>query len=111
MGLLRRIEGGTPPKQNTTEGNGAPPQSPHAPNVGVMPPPRAPAAPSRPGQVQVVRDLRKRVKSKLIAELDPNMDLSKPAEARQRIKSLVDQIVEPESIVLPRIEPDKRFER
>ncbi len=109
MGLLRRIEGGTPQKQTTIEVAGAP-QPPHASHAGVITPPRTPPGPARPGQAQVVRDLRKRVKSKLIAELDPNMDLSKTTEVRQRIKSLFDQIVESESIVLTRVERDKLFE-
>jgi len=110
MGLLRRIEGGTPQKQSTTE-TGAPVQPPPpGATAGVIAPGRPPVAPARPGQVQVVRDLRRRVKSKLIAELDPNMDLTKTAEVRQRIKGLFDQIVESESIVLTRIERDKLFE-
>src|SRR5438105_6003169 len=110
MGLLRRIEGGTPPKQATTTDESRTPAPPPPGRTGLMPPGRATAAPVRPGQVQIVRDLRLRVKSKLIAELDPNMDLSKTAEVRQRIKSLFDQIVESESIVLTRVERDKLFE-
>jgi len=111
MGLLRRIEGGTPQRQSsTTEDADTPPQPPQGGRPGVIPPARPYAMPTRAGQTQVVRDLRKRVKSKLIAELDPNMDLSKTAEVRQRIKSLFDQIVESESIVLTRIERDKLFE-
>jgi pilus assembly protein CpaF len=64
----------------------------------------------RPGQTQILRDLKTRVKSKLIAELDPNMDLSKTNEVRSRIKALFDQIVESENIVLTRVERDRLFE-
>jgi pilus assembly protein CpaF len=112
MGLLRRIEGGAPakPVTPTTEESGAPAPPPQGVRGGVVAPGRPSAVPTRTGQTQIVRDLRKRVKSKLIAELDPNMDLSKTAEVRQRIKSLFDQIVESESIVLTRIERDKLFE-
>ena len=113
MGLLRRIEGaGAPPKPETAGGNGAPAAAPDAGSVAPPPPaPRQPpAAAVRPGQTQMVRDLKTRVKGKLIAELDPNMDLSKTAEVRQRIKSLFDQIVESENIVLTRLERDKLFE-
>jgi len=49
--------------------------------------------PARPGQTQILRDLKTRVKGKLISELDPNMDLSKTNEVRARIKALFDQIV------------------
>jgi pilus assembly protein CpaF len=66
--------------------------------------------PARPGQTQILRDLKTRVKGKLIAELDPNMDLSKTNEVRSRIKALFDQIVETENIVLTRVERDRLFE-
>jgi pilus assembly protein CpaF len=65
---------------------------------------------ARPGANQILRDLKSRVKSKLIAELDPNMDLTKTTEVRARIKLLFDQIVESENIVLTRIERDRLFE-
>jgi pilus assembly protein CpaF len=64
----------------------------------------------RPGQNNILRDLRTRVKGKLIAELDPNMDLTKTADVRQRIKYLFDQIVETENIVLTRSDRDRLFE-
>jgi pilus assembly protein CpaF len=76
----------------------------------VAPPQRPPAGPPRAGQNQILRDLKARVKGKLIAELDPNMDLSNKEEVRQRIKSLFDQIVESENIVLTRAERDRLFE-
>lgn len=113
MGLLRRIEGASaPPKPQAPAGDGAPAAPPAPGSVATPPPapPRQPAAAPRPGQTQMVRDLKSRVKGKLIAELDPNMDLSKTTEVRQRIKSLFDQIVESENIVLTRLERDKLFE-
>jgi len=66
--------------------------------------------PARPGQTQILKDLKTRVKGKLISELDPNMDLSKTNEVRARIKALFDQIVEAENIVLTRVERDRLFE-
>jgi len=59
----------------------------------------------------ISRELKTRVKSKLIAELDPDMDLSKTAEVRMRIKSLFDQIVEMENIVLTRVDRERLFEQ
>jgi pilus assembly protein CpaF len=64
----------------------------------------------RPSQNAILRDLKTRVKTELISQLDPNMDLSKTAEVRQKIKSLFDQIVESENIVLTRAERDRLFE-
>ncbi|HWP38714.1 MAG TPA: hypothetical protein VNL18_14305, partial [Gemmatimonadales bacterium] len=78
--------------------------------AGQAAPPRAPSVAVRPGQNQILRDLKTRVKSELISQLDPNMDLSKTAEVRQKIKVLFDQIVESENIVLTRSERDRLFE-
>jgi pilus assembly protein CpaF len=58
----------------------------------------------------ISRELKSRVKNRLIAELDPDMDLSKTAEVRQRIKALFDLVVEHENIVLTRIERERLFE-
>src|SRR4051812_40212685 len=107
MGLLRRIERGSAPTSSPgpsappTPGTPRPPEG--APTFGApssAPPPRiGVAAPARPGQTQILRDLKTRVKGKLISELDPNMDLTKTNEVRMRIKLLFDQIVEAENIV------------
>ncbi len=135
MGLLRRIErGGTPPSppeqgQQPPPPQGQPPVS--GPTVPAAPPsppqvpaevrvgglnaaaaamPQRPNASVRPSQNSILRDLKQRVKTELIAQLDPNMDLSKTAEVRTKIKSLFDQIVESENIVLTRAERDRLFE-
>src|SRR5579883_213468 len=124
MGLLRRIEGaGAPPPAAP-----APPYAvPATPAPSPTPPPpggngaqgQPPAAPLRTGltvanptarTVSLGRDLKMRVKNRLIAELDPEMDLSKTAEVRQRIKMLFDLVVESENIVLTRVERERLFE-
>ncbi|MBM2810517.1 MAG: CpaF [Chloroflexi bacterium] len=116
MGLLRRIEGGGAPAAAPSAPSGSPrppsgsPRPPSGEGGGGSAPPRPAVAPPRPGQNHMLRDLKTRVKGKLIAELDPNMDLTKTAEVRQRIKSLFDQIVESENIVLTRVERDRLFE-
>ena len=111
MGLLRRIEGGGSPAPRpstpATGGGGATPSAPELPPSVAA---RAPTMSGRPGQNNILRDLRTRVKGKLIAELDPNMDLTKTADVRQRIKYLFDQIVETENIVLTRSDRDRLFE-
>src|SRR5579875_1158902 len=124
MGLLRRIEGaGAPPPAAP-----APPYAvPATPAPSPTPPPpggngaqgQPPAAPLRTGltvanptarTVSLGRDLKMRVKNRLIAELDPEMDLCKTAEVRQRIKMLFDLVVESENIVLTRVERERLFE-
>src|SRR5262249_29615124 len=60
--------------------------------------------------IKMSRELKSRVKNRLIAELDPDMDLSKTAEVKQRIKTLFDLVVEGENIVLTRVERERLFE-
>ncbi len=129
MGLLRRIERGgappSPPQQQRPQTPAAgptvpsappsPPQAPPEPRAGGLSaataaaPPR-PTVAVRPSQNQILRDLKQRVKTELISQLDPNMDLSKTNEVRSKIKGLFDQIVESENIVLTRAERDRLFE-
>lgn len=56
------------------------------------------------------RGLKQRVKMKLITELDPSVDTTNGNEVRDRLKSLFDQILEAESMVLTRAEKDRLFE-
>lgn len=55
-------------------------------------------------------DLKNRVQNRLIAELDPAMDVSRTAEVRQTIKVMYDDILQEESIILGRRERDALFE-
>ncbi len=57
------------------------------------------------------RGLRKRVQEKLIAELDPRMDLSDTDIVRQTIKDLYESILEAENVVLNRVDRDRLFEK
>ena len=56
------------------------------------------------------RDLKSRVKNRLIAELDPNMDMSKTDEVRQRIKTLFDQSSRARTWSSPASERERLFE-
>jgi pilus assembly protein CpaF len=56
-------------------------------------------------------DLKNRVQNRLIAELDPAMDVSRTAEVRQTIKEMYDSILQEESIILGRRERDALFEQ
>jgi pilus assembly protein CpaF len=72
-----------------------------------------PAFRPNPIQSQVTdaqRSLKDRVKRKLISELDPSVDTTQIDEVRQRLKSLFDQIIEAENLVLTRAEKERLFE-
>jgi pilus assembly protein CpaF len=131
MSLIRRIEsagGSTPPPQtpmashdaaaaaSPATANGSNGHDADAAPPSFTPPPAAPHPARQDGlfgggrTVNISRDLKHRVKNRLVAELDPDMDLSKTVEVRQRIKTLFDAIVEGENIVLTRVERERLFE-
>jgi len=108
MGLLKRIEGYTPPPIQTSISAMVPPATP-APAADPLSrrPAQTPAA--DPGK-SVSRDLKARVQAKVIAELDPKSDLSNEAQVRHSVQLLFDQVIEQEGIVLTRIERLRLFE-
>ncbi len=56
-------------------------------------------------------DLKTRVQNRLLAELDPSMDVSKVGEVRRTIQELFEQILAEEKIVLTRPERVRLFEQ
>jgi pilus assembly protein CpaF len=68
---------------------------------------RAPAAPVR----DTFRDLKSRIHSKLIAELDPKMDVSKTDEVRQTIEEMYDAILSQENLILGRADRQRLLEQ
>ncbi len=96
MSLLRRIEKG----QDTT---GEASQS----KLSELRVRRQPAASAR----DAYADLKTRVQNRLIAELDPSMDVSKTDEVRGNIEELFDTILSEEGIILSRAERQRLFEQ
>jgi pilus assembly protein CpaF len=100
MSLLRRIEGAAPLPPTV----GAHPLNPLLDEARTLIP-----TPAKPPTDQF-DGLRQRVQQKLIAELDPKLDLSQTAQVRRLIEDLFTAILEQEGIVLPRAERQKLFE-
>lgn len=104
MSLLRRIG-----EKKPAPGGAAPPPA--------APPPSAPVDESEMQRRAVPRardaylDLKTRVQNRLIAELDPSMDVSRTNEVRQTIRSMYEAILQEESIVLGRKEREALFEQ
>src|SRR5947209_9206290 len=107
MSLLKRLEhGGVAPSAPAAP---APSDNGHsAPQPQPEPSFRPSMAQSKAGDAQ--RSLKDRVKRKLIAELDPSLDPAMVDEIRHRLKSLFDQIIEAENLVLTRAEKERLFE-
>jgi pilus assembly protein CpaF len=93
VSLLRRIE-----KERQTGQPGAPSE------VRVR---RQPAAPAR----DAYKDLKTRIQTKLISELDPTMDVSQTEEVRRTIEEMYGTILAEEHIVLSRSERQRLFEQ
>ena len=68
------------------------------------------SAPPGGGGRDTYMDLKTRVQNRLLAEMDPGMDISKTAEVRKTIQGLYEQILVEDSIVLSRqaASPDER---
>ncbi len=110
MSLLKRIEQGQAEEAPAPSGNNsgvpAPPSSSRMSGISARR-----AAPPGAGQRDTYYDLKTRVQNKLLAELDPSMDVSQTAEVRQTIEELFENILSEEKIVLSRPEKRRLFEQ
>lgn len=122
MSLLRRIEQGQSgggQQQGGGENNTAPAPKPpsEVPSGGggdsrlSSLQARRVSAPSTTPQAGSYFDLKTRVQNKLLAEIDPSMDVSKSDEVRRTIQNLFEQILADENIVLSRPERARLFEQ
>jgi len=118
MSLLKRIEQGQAPAQQPAAGPGAPNggngQQDQASKLAELRLRRA--APPMPGSTTSaggggVVDLKVRVQNKLLAQIDPNMDMSRTADIRRTIEDLYETILAEEGIVLSRAERKRLFDQ
>src|SRR5438093_296635 len=106
MSLLRRIEGARP-------GQPEQPQQPGAP--GGQQPPKPPAegplsqsaSPARDAQ----RDVRSRLQSRIINNLDPRLDLSDAKAVKSSIEEMFNKFIDEEGIVVTRVERQRMLEQ
>lgn len=103
MSLLKRIEQG--------QVNGS--QTVSSDNVArlVNLPPRRVPPPGVSAQKDTYSDLKTRVQNRLLAELDPSMDVTRVGDVRNAIQVLYDQVLAEENIILSRPEKVRLFEQ
>jgi pilus assembly protein CpaF len=117
MSLLRRIESARP------AGDGATPDRPTAPSGSAL----APAAPAGPGagappatsarilaQVplrETFRDAKFRIQQRVIADLDPKLDLANAVEVRREIEDAFSRALDDEGLALTRAERTRMLEQ
>ncbi|HEX2981088.1 MAG TPA: CpaF family protein [Anaerolineaceae bacterium] len=104
MSLLKRLQQGE--NGSTPEGN----PTPSDPNYGSGFQTRRVSPPNIPTHQDTYQDLKTRVQNKLLAGLDPMMDVSRVNEVRRTIQELFEQILNEENIVLSRPERARLFE-
>jgi pilus assembly protein CpaF len=104
MSLLKRIENGQ--TKSSGAGNGKEGGS----QLGKL---QSQSAPSGGGSTQrdTYSDLKTRVQNRLLAELDPTMDVTRVGEVRNTIQDLFEQVLAEENIVLTRQERHRLFEQ
>ncbi len=112
MSLLKRIEQGQGKTPQQPGGNPAPGSGGDAggSRLGGLQARRV-AAPGVSSQKDTYFDLKTRVQNRLLAELDPGMDISRVNDVRQTIQELFEQILAEENIVLTRPERHRLFEQ
>jgi len=117
MSLLKRIEqgqggqGGAPAPQQGGGGNGSGQSGSGDSSRLSSLQARRVSAPITSPQAGSYFDLKTRVQNKLLAGLDPSMDISKTDEVRRTIQDLFEQILTEENIVLSRPERARLFEQ
>ena len=117
MSLLRRIEqgqgngqpegGASGPKKSGGEGQAGSGDTSRLSSMQA----RRVSAPITSPQAGSYFDLKTRVQNKLLAEIDPSMDVSRTDDVRRTIQGLFEQILTEENIVLSRPERARLFEQ
>ena len=113
MSLLRRIEqgqGGSSGQQQPAGQGGAAGAGGDNSRLSNMQARRV-SAPITAPQAGTYFDLKTRVQNRLLAELDPSMDITRIDEVRRTIQELFEQILSEENIVLSRPERARLFEQ
>jgi len=109
MSLLKRIEQGQ--GNNSEQPVGTPSTSAGDASRLSSLQARQASAPSVVPQAGTYFDLKTRVQNRLLAELDPSLDITKTDDVRKTIQSLFEQILSEENIVLSRPERARLFEQ
>jgi pilus assembly protein CpaF len=109
MSLLKRIEQG---QTTPAAASGAPTPENGANNSRLLNlQARRVAAPGVAAQRDTYLDLKSRVQNRLLAELDPGMDITRINDVRTTIQELFEQVLAEENIVLSRPERHRLYEQ
>ncbi len=107
MSLLKRIEQGQGSETGSTSKSGGGSDNSRLSSLQT----KRTNAPITSPQAGSYFDLKTRVQNKLLAELDPSMDITRTDEVKRTIQELFEQILSEENIVLSRPERARLFEQ
>jgi pilus assembly protein CpaF len=107
MSLLKRLQQGENATALPSEGEPSVPKSESVASVG----PRGYVPPFPTTSQNTYLDLKIRVQNKLLANLDPTLDVTKTDEVRKKIMDLFDQILNEERIILSKPERMRLFDQ
>ncbi|MCS7250898.1 MAG: CpaF family protein [Thermoflexus sp.] len=107
MSLLRRIQSNQPPPPSSPSSE--PARTPPVQEPPSTPPRRSP--PPAGGMRDTYVDLKSRIQSKLLAELEPTLDFARTDELRAMIEEKFDAVLMENHIVLSRLERQRLFEQ
>jgi pilus assembly protein CpaF len=105
MSILKRIQSGE--NQNPSNQGGSSSSSSSSSPMQA----RKPLTPPGQSTMDTYQDLKTRVQSKLLSELDPSVDVTEINEVRKTIQNLFDQILVEENFVLSRTEKTRLFDQ
>lgn len=113
MSILRRIQSGdqsNPQNGQQQNGNSIPANASGNPTNPLQAQHRILSNQAQSSQ-DTYQDLKTRVQTKLLSEIDPSVDVSKVSEVRKTIQDLFDQILIEENFILSRSEKSRLFEQ
>src|SRR3954471_330426 len=111
MSLLKRIESARP--GGADGGSTAPAAPPPSRDGGSSTPPPATSArlmSQAPGR-ESFRDVKFRIQNRVIADLDPKLDLSNQIEVRRQIEEIFSRVIDEEGLALTRAERVRMLEQ
>jgi pilus assembly protein CpaF len=109
MSILRRIQSGDQ-SNNPQQGNSLPAQGTPGSSQQNLQARHSISNPNSASQ-ETYQDLKTRVQTKLLSEIDPSVDVSQVSEVRKTIQDLFDQILVEENFILSRTEKSRLFEQ
>jgi pilus assembly protein CpaF len=111
MSLLKRIESARPGSAPGSPGENLPAPAGGAPGGPAGAPPQATRLMSQGPVRESFRDVKFRIQSRVIQDLDPKLDLSNQVEVRRQIEEIFGKVIDEEGLALTRAERVRMLEQ